>query len=84
MATHRIDLSAEQEHFVNSCVNSGHFATAGDVMTAALRLQEQQEREYNERMDLLRTAVEQELAIGAEDAALFERLRAAISPAARA
>lgn len=84
MATRMIDLSAEQEHFVNSCVKSGHFATASDVMSAALRLQEQQEREYNERMELLRTAVEQELASGAQDAALFERLRAAISPAARA
>jgi len=84
MATHTIDLSAEQEHFVNSCVNSGHFASASDVMSAALRLQEQQEREYTERMELLRAAVEQELASGPPDMALFERLQAAISPVARA
>jgi len=78
MATYSIDLTMEQELFVNSCVDSGHYATTNEVILAALRLQEQQEREYTERMDVLRAAVEQELANGSQEV-LFERLRDAIS-----
>ncbi len=78
-----IKLSAEQDLFVTSCVKSGHYASANEVMCAALRLQEQQERQYTEQMDLLRTAIDEGLAKGTEDAGLFERLRAAIAkPAA--
>jgi putative addiction module CopG family antidote len=76
--TRLIKLTAEQDRFVASCVDSGHYASASEVMCAALRLQEQQEREYAERMDLLRTAIEEGLAKGSEDAGLFERLRDAI------
>ncbi len=84
MPTRLIKFTAEQDRFVASCVSSGHYASASEVMSAALRLQEQHEHEYAERMDLLRTAIEEGLAKGSEDAGLFERLRDAIGrPAAQ-
>jgi len=76
--TRTIDLTTEQDSFLNSCVKSGRYGSSSEVMCAALRLQEQQECEYTERMDLLRMAVEQELANGAEDTGMFARLREAI------
>lgn len=78
MPTRLIKLTAEHDRFLNSCVKSGHYSSANEVLCAALRLQEQQEREYAERMDLLRAAIEDGLAKGPEDAGLFERLRDSI------
>jgi putative addiction module CopG family antidote len=78
MPTRLIKLTAEQDSFVTDCVKSGHYASANEVLCAALRLQEQQEREYAERMDLLRMAIDEGLANGAKDGGLFERLRDAI------
>jgi putative addiction module CopG family antidote len=84
MPSRLIDLTAEQDRFLTSCVASGHYSSPSEVMCAALRLQEQQEQEYAERMDLLRAAIDEGLASEAGDAGLFVRLRDAIGrPTAR-
>jgi antitoxin ParD1/3/4 len=78
MPSRLINLTAEQDRFLTSCVASGHYSSTSEVMCAALRLQEQEEQEYAERMDLLRTAIDEGLASGPKDTGLFVRLRDAI------
>jgi putative addiction module CopG family antidote len=50
MARRTVSLSADFENLVVSQVNSGRFATASEVVRAALRLLAQQQRDLPRRL----------------------------------
>jgi antitoxin ParD1/3/4 len=75
MPTRNVNLTKELDQFVLSRVEGGRYANASEVMRTALRLLEKEEREYEEKLAALRTAI----AVGdvSEDAedGVFERIR---------
>lgn len=75
MPTRNVSLTKEMDAFVAAKVDGGLYANASEVMRTALRLLEKEEREYEEKMAVLRAAI----AVGdaSEDAeeGVFERIR---------
>jgi antitoxin ParD1/3/4 len=55
MPTRSIDLTVDDDQFVNELVDSGQFANANEVIQAGLRLLEGQAREENEKLHVLRS-----------------------------
>jgi antitoxin ParD1/3/4 len=78
MPTRNVNLTEELDRFVASRVESGLYANASEVMRAALRLLEREEREYEEKMTALRAAIDEGLASGVAEPGVFDRLDAYI------
>ena len=57
MPTRNVSLTEELDEFVSSRVEGGLYANASEVMRTALRLLEKEEREYEEKMAVLRAAI---------------------------
>ena len=74
MPTRNVNLTKELDQFVASRVESGLYANASEVMRSALRLLEKEEREYEEKMAVLRTAIDEGDASGDAEEGVFERL----------
>ncbi len=55
MPTRNVNLTGHYDEFVNGLVTSGRFSNASEVMRAGLRLLEQQAREEDEKLALLRS-----------------------------
>src|SRR5271165_5285547 len=55
MPTRNVDLTDHHDDFVNELVTSGRFSSPSEVMLAGLRLLEQQTREEDEKLALLRS-----------------------------
>jgi antitoxin ParD1/3/4 len=73
--TRNVNLTPELDRFVASRVDSGLYANASEVMRAALRLLEKDEREQEEKMHALRAAIKKGMASGIADPGVFMRLR---------
>jgi antitoxin ParD1/3/4 len=56
MPTRNVNLTDHYDQLVDELVTSGRFANASEVMRAGLRLLEQQARENEEKLKLLRAA----------------------------
>jgi antitoxin ParD1/3/4 len=78
MPTRNVSLTKEQDKFIASRVEGGQFANASEVMRAALRLLEREEREYEEKMALLRAAIAEGDVGGDAEEGVFDRLYAYI------
>jgi antitoxin ParD1/3/4 len=78
MPTRNVNLTKELDDFVAAQVKGGRYANASEVMRAALRQMEKEEREYEEKMVMLRKAVADGLASGDAEEGVFERLYAYI------
>jgi antitoxin ParD1/3/4 len=78
MPTRNVNLPPELDKFVTSRVEGGHYANASEVMRAALRLLEKEEREYEEKMAMLRAAIAEGDASEDAEEGVFERLYAYI------
>lgn len=74
MSFHLLNLNAKQEQFVASRLENGQGANASDVMRTALRALEREERENEERLTVLREAIEEGLASGQAETGLSDRL----------
>jgi len=75
MPTRNVNLTKELDEFVAAKVKTGLYANASEVMRAALRLLEQEDREYEEKLAVLRAAIaEGDASEDAEDG-VFERIR---------
>jgi len=78
MPTRNVSLTKELDQFVASRVEGGKYANASEVMRTALRLLEREEREYEEKMAMLRAAIAEGEASGVAEEGVFERLYAYI------
>jgi antitoxin ParD1/3/4 len=84
MPTRNVNLPKALDRFVASRVKSGSYANASEVMRTALRLLEKEEREFEEKMAALRTAIAEGDAGGAvEGEEFFDELFASVEGAAR-
>lgn len=75
MPTRNVNLPKGLDRFVASRVKSGSYANASEVMRTALRLLEKEEREFEEKLVALRTAVQDGLDSGVASHGVFSRLR---------
>ncbi len=76
MPTRNVSLTRELDQFVASRVETGLYANASEVMRTALRLLEKEEREYEQKLAVLRAAVAEGDASGDAEEGVFERLYA--------
>jgi antitoxin ParD1/3/4 len=75
MPTRNVSLTKELDQFIASKVETGLYANASEVMRTALRVLERDEREFEEKLAALRTAIDQGLASGIAEPGVFSRLR---------
>jgi antitoxin ParD1/3/4 len=78
MPTRNVSLTKELDEFIAKKVEAGFYANASEVMRTALRLLEKEEREYEEKLAALRTAIDEGDASGDAEDGVFERLYAYI------
>jgi antitoxin ParD1/3/4 len=78
MPTRNVSLTKELDQFVATKVKEGLYANASEVMRTALRLLEKEEREYEQKMTVLRAAIAEGDASGDAEDGVFERLDAYI------
>ena len=76
MPTHTVNLPPELDSFIASRVETGLYSNASEVMRAALRLLERDEREHDEKMAGLRAAIDSGFASGVAEPGTFSRIRA--------
>jgi antitoxin ParD1/3/4 len=75
MPTRNVNLTPELDRFVAVKVEAGLYSNASEVMRAALRLLERDEREHEEKMTALRSAIDQGIASGVAAPGVFARIR---------
>lgn len=75
MPTRNVNLTPELDQFIATRVETGRFSNASEVMRAALRLLEQEERENEEKLIALRAAIDKGLASGVAEPGTFQRIR---------
>jgi antitoxin ParD1/3/4 len=75
MPTRNVNLPKALDRFVATRVKSGSYANASEVMRTALRLLEKEEREFEEKLAALRTAIAEGDARGDAPPGVFSRLR---------
>ena len=75
MPTRNVNLTPEMENFIASKVASGFYSNASEVMRAALRLLEREERENEEKLKALRAGIATGIASGIAAPGVFDRIR---------
>jgi antitoxin ParD1/3/4 len=75
MPTRNVSLPEKLDQFITAKVESGDYANASEVMRTALRVLERDEREYEEKLAALRTAIDDGLASGIAEPGVFSRIR---------
>jgi antitoxin ParD1/3/4 len=75
MPTRNVNLTDELDHFVREKVESGRFENASEVVRAALRSLDRDERHYEAKLAKLRALIDEGDASGIADGNVFERLR---------
>lgn len=84
MPTRNVNLTDELDRFVTAKVKSGRYENASEVVRAALRALERDEREYKAKLAALRAAIDDGEASGVATGDVFNRVRRALKlPAAR-
>jgi antitoxin ParD1/3/4 len=75
MPTRNVNLPKGLDRFVASSVKKGSYSNASEVMRTALRLLEKEEREFEEKMAVLRAAIQEGLDSGVAHPGVFSRVR---------
>jgi antitoxin ParD1/3/4 len=75
MPTRNVSLPEKLDQFITAKVESGDYANASEVMRTALRLLEKEEREYEEKIAVLRAAIAEGDASPDAEEGVFERIR---------
>jgi antitoxin ParD1/3/4 len=75
MPARKISLTPKLDQFVASMVDAGRYANASEVMRAALRLLERDDREHERVMAVLRAAIDEGIASGVAEPGVFSRVR---------
>jgi antitoxin ParD1/3/4 len=78
LPTRNVNLTDELEGFIQARVENGQYQNASDVVRSALRALEREEREYEAKLALLRSAIDAGDASGILDGDPFESVREAI------
>ena len=78
MPTRNVSLPEKLDQFITAKVESGEYANASEVMRAALRGMEKEEQEYEQKMAVLRAAIDLGDASPDAEEGVFERLDAYI------
>ena len=79
MPTRNVNLTEELDRFVVSKVKSGHYENASEVVRAALRSLERDDREYEAKLAALRGAIDEGDASGVAKGNPFNRVRKALN-----
>jgi antitoxin ParD1/3/4 len=82
MPTRNVNLTDELDRFVLSKVKGGRYENASEVVRAGLRTLEREEREYETKLAVLRTAIDQGDASGTAAGNTFARTRKAVKVSA--
>ncbi len=75
MPTRNVNLTEELDSFVLAKIESGRYENASEVVRAALRTLEREEREYEAKLSALRTAIDEGDASGIAEGHPFARVR---------
>jgi antitoxin ParD1/3/4 len=75
MPTRNVNLTPELDSFVLAKVESGRYENASEVVRAALRTLEREERRYEVRLTALRAAIDEGDASGIARGNPFDRVR---------
>ena len=75
MPTRNVNLTQELDRFVLAKVKSGRYENASEVVRAALRTLEREERHYEAKLRALRTAIDEGDASGITEDGVFSRVR---------
>ncbi len=78
MPTRNVNLTDELDRFVLTKVESGRYENASEVVRAALRTLEREERQYEVKLAALRAAIDEGDASGIAEGDPFARLREAL------
>jgi antitoxin ParD1/3/4 len=75
MPTRNVNLTPELDSFVLARVESGRFENASEVVRAALRTLEREERVYETKLEALRAAIDDGDASGVVKGDVFAQVR---------
>jgi antitoxin ParD1/3/4 len=75
MPTRNVNLTDELDRFVLAKVKAGRYENASEVIRAALRTLEREEREYQAKLAAIRAAVDAGDASGVAKGNVFARVR---------
>jgi len=75
MPTRNVSLTVEQDRFVASRIEEGRYGNASEVVRAALRTLEREEREFEVKLAIMRSAVDEGDASGIARGNPFSRIR---------
>ncbi len=75
MPTRNIKLTNELDRFVLNKIKSGRYDTASEVIRAALRTLEREEKEHEAKLAALRAAIDEGDASGLAKGDVFARVR---------
>lgn len=74
MPTRNVSLTPELDSLITSRIEFGLYADASEVVSAALHLLKREECEFEEKMAVLRDAIQEGLESGNAEDGVFERL----------
>jgi antitoxin ParD1/3/4 len=75
MPTRNVNLTQELDSFVLARVESGRFENASEVVRAALRTLEREERVFEAKLEALRAAIDEGDASGIAEGDVFAQVR---------
>ena len=75
MPTRNVNLTHQLDRFVLKKVKSGRYENASEVVRAALRTLEREDQQYQAKLAVLRTAIDQGDASGLAQGNVFARVR---------
>jgi antitoxin ParD1/3/4 len=75
MPTRNVNLTDELDTFVSDKIESGRYENASEVVRAALRMLEREEKEFEAKLVALRAAIDEGDASGVAEGGSFERAR---------
>jgi antitoxin ParD1/3/4 len=78
MPTRNVNLTQELDRFVLARVESGRFENASEVVRAALRTLEREERLYEAKLEALRSTIDEGDASGIAEGDVFAQVREAL------
>ena len=78
MPTRNVNLTEELDRFILTKIESGRLENASEVVRAALRTLEHEEQQYETKLAVLRTAIDEGDASGIADSDPFTRVREAL------